>query len=305
MSEQLQIRQISPEAWSQLFPAPACIYDSEAFITLNAHKCESLHLLVASEGTAGLGIAAGLREGVLHAPFSAPFCAIESFGRTGLELRLKFTKALINFCRLEGLGLELTLPPGCYSPADDALNRALLTEVGFASQRADLNYHLPLHPAPQMSPTARNKASRARREGLRFEECPLERLEDVYATIKKNREMRGFPLRMTAQELRDTAQIAGLRLFALRDRNGEMVAAAVAYRSSAVGYQLIYWGHTEPTPGVMNLLAAELTAALSEDSSADFLDLGPSSDCGVLLPGLARFKQSLGALPTVKPTFRL
>ncbi len=301
----LEIREVSAEEWAAAFPDPVCIYDSAAFLSLNAGKCEQLALLMAEEGAIRFGIAAGLREGTLHAPFSAPFCAIETSGNPALEHRLGFAAALMDFCRSEGYGLELTLPPGCYSPADDAIWRALLTEAGFLPLRADLNYHLPLHPAPKMTPTARNKANRARREEMRFEECSMERLEEIYATIKKNREMRGFPLRMTAKDMRATAPIAGLRLFSLRDRSGEMAAAAVVYRSSATGYQLIYWGHTDPTPGVMNLLAAELTAALSADSSADFLDLGPASDCGRLLAGLARFKQSLGALPTVKPTFRI
>lgn len=116
--------------------------------------------------------------------------------------------------------------------------------------------------------------------------------------------MRGVPLRMTASDLKSTTPVASTRIFALRHPEGEIAAAAIVYRCSRKAYQLIYWGHTDPTPGVMNLLASELTVALGADSSADFLDLGPASDCGRLLPGLARFKSSLGALPTVKPTFR-
>lgn len=303
MSGQLQIREVSLEEWSRLFPAPACIYDSAAFISLNAGKCDRLAILAATQERSCIGIAAGVRAGVLHAPFSAPFGAIETLGAPSPEMRLRFAVALGNYCRDLGLRIELTLPPGCYAPEEDALNREVMTEAGFLTIRADLNFHIPLHPVPQMIPTARNKASRARREDMRFEECPLSGLEEVYATIKRNREMKGFPLRMTACDLEATAPIASTRLFALRRASGEIAAAAIVYRSSPEAYQLIYWGHTDPAPGVMNLLASELTAALSADPSADLLDLGPASDCGHLLPGLARFKASLGAIPTVKPTF--
>lgn len=304
MNRPFQIHEVDSESWSNLFPTPVCIYDSTAFFSLNSDKCERLVLLSAAERGVGFGIAAGLRCGTLHAPFSAPFCAIETFGKPGPEQRLRFAEALRSYCCENGYKLELTLPPECYSPDDDAINRAILTEAGILPLRADLNFHLPLHPAPRMIPTARNKASRARRESMRFEECPLNSLEEVYTTIKRNREMKGFPLRMTAYDLEATAPIASTRLFALRRASGEIAAAAIVYRSSPEAYQLIYWGHTDPTPGVMNLLASELTTALSADSSAGILDLGPASDCGCLLPGLARFKTSLGAIPTVKPTFR-
>ena len=300
MNALLQISESSLEDWSTLFPTPAVIYDSAAFLALNSHKCERLVLLTGHDKGINFGLAAGLRGGTLHAPFSAPFCTVETSGCVSPEQLKQFIIAVKNYCITNRYDIEISMPPACYSFYDF---NAIFRETGFSRLLSDLNFHVPLHAIPKMTPTARNKAARARREGFQFEECPADMLDEVYATIKTNRDFRGYPLRMTLDDLRATLPIASGRLFSIRSVCADMAAAAVIYRPCRNAYQLIYWGHIDPTPGVMNLLATELFSTLAAEKQTSILDLGPASDRGQILPGLARFKTSLGAISTEKPTF--
>ena len=59
--------------YSKHFPVSPHPFISEAFTELNSAKCEKVVRLVEEKEKPGLGLVAGIRNGVIHSPFSAPF----------------------------------------------------------------------------------------------------------------------------------------------------------------------------------------------------------------------------------------
>ena len=84
------------------------------------------------------------------------------------------------------------------------------------------------------------------------------------------------------------------------------MAAAMINSATPDIAQAIYWGDRMMFRPLrpMNLLAAKV---FEQCKALGFkaVDLGPSSECGIVSAGLCRFKQSLGCRPTSKMRFRL
>ena len=110
---------------------------------------------------------------------------------------------------------------------------------------------------------------------------------------------------MTEKEVIETAPVTGSRFMTIT-LGDEDVAAAMINSTTPDIAQAIYWGDrmTFRPMRPMNLLAAKV---FEQCKALGFsaVDLGPSSECGIVSAGLCRFKQSLGCRPTSKRRFRL
>ena len=110
---------------------------------------------------------------------------------------------------------------------------------------------------------------------------------------------------MSLADVESTAALVCADIFIV-SHEGNDIAAAIMYPSADGVIQLITWGdmpgfsHLRP----MNFFAAKLYEYYKAEGRK-ILDLGPaSSSQGVTDFGLAAFKESLGAVPTLKFTFR-
>ncbi len=91
--------------------------------------------------------------------------------------------------------------------------------------------------------------------------------------------------------------------FYILKMNNQDVAAAVVFRIHEQIAMVVYWGHlyefSEFRP--INLMAFLLMNNYKE-KGFKILDIGPSSEYGVLDEGLASFKESLGCITSDKYT---
>lgn len=109
---------------------------------------------------------------------------------------------------------------------------------------------------------------------------------------------------MSLDDVEATAALVGADFFVVT-HGGEDVAGAMMYPTASGVMQLIYWGdipgYGELRP--MNLLAYHIYEHYRA-AGVRVLDLGPATEDGVPNYGLCVFKESLGALPSLKYTFR-
>lgn len=301
----MQLREMPASDYEALFPegcVGAHLYNSVPFTELMRGAGRGVRYLaaVAPDGTplAALPVGEG-SQGRLRSPFSAPFGGWR-------WRRMPAVDEARSVAALLAGRLDLTLPPQVYDPALHAVLAEALEGARLAY--TDINHHYPLRqaddPAAHMNRKARNKWRQALRHPFRLV-AGVEAAR-AYAVISANRQAKGYPLRMTLEQVERTVAVASTRFYVLAlDGEGDVAAAQVQESAEGIA-QVVYWGDA---PGYSQLRPMNLLPPLLfthyRALGRRVLDIGPSSSAGEVSAGLSDYKESLGCLPTPKPTYAL
>ena len=305
------IRRVSAPEFVQMFPHPAHIYNSVAFAEHNRAKCdgEDLRYLFIGDSKVRFGVILGRRDDALYSPFSAPFGGLVSNRTQQFDLVDDAWRQLLQYAEAEGYRLHVTLPPAIYDSATTVRSVYSLTKLGLTPS-VDVNYHIDLDAndiVTMMAARSRRHLKRANAGGLVFEKLRLvhDDIAKVYRIIEANHQSRNHRMAMSLADVESTAALVSADIFVV-SHEGNDIAGAIMYPSADGIIQLINWGdmpgfsHLRP----MNFFAAKFYEHYKAEGRK-ILDLGPaSSSQGVTDFGLAAFKESLGAVPTLKFTFR-
>ena len=201
----------------------------------------------------------------------------------------------------------VVLPPMFYYPYVFENQSKALESLGFTKQFDDVNFHIEID---HWTPTLLSKGNR--KKIRQFIEAGGEVVNgtesdylEAYNVLKGNREHRGVKISMDLEKF--TSNLIDLpefyRLFVAKIGSTIAGVAYVVKISDEVNY-VLFWGDDikfrrySPVASLLDYLVA-----ISQRDGFARLDLGISSVDGVLDDGLARFKQNLGAIETLKPTY--
>lgn len=308
----MHIDELTPEEYRQLFQKAPHIFNSVEFTELNRDKCDEVRYLAFSDIKLRAGIIIGKRDGVWMSPFSAPFGGLTANKNLPIEtVDSVFRQMILYIGRCNG-GLKITLPPVWYSP--DLLVKCInaLSRIEGIKSIADISYHLNLSDVEgidesRMTVTGRQNLRRALKATFEFSKADstAESIAEVYEVIRRNHTERGYPLRMSLDDVIATAETVPADFFLLR-LDGVPVAGAQVYNVAHRTAQLINWGDIREASSLcpMNRMAYELAGYYSQ-KGVQKLDLGPATECGIPNIGLCRFKESLGADSSLKFTFSI
>ena len=303
----MTIRSISPSEYRALFPPEdSHLFNSVDFAELNAGRCDRIHYLVFADSKVRFGLIAGEREGKLFAPFSAPFA---SFSYNSLQ-SIDAVDAAVDALGRYGMPVQLFLPPTFYDPLMlPKFESALLRKATLLY--SDLNYHISLKGfnKTDWTPEALARVGAKARPRLKaalktpFEVTHRADPARAYAVIAANRAHKGYPLRMTLEQVLATAPLACTE-FIVMSLEGQDVASAVVYHTAPGIMQVVYWGDAPGFEALhpMQRFAYEVMHRCASLGSP-ILDIGPASEDGIPSPGLCTFKESIGCTPTLKPKF--
>lgn len=301
----MYVRLTTAREYYQAFGSASIVFGSQDFNVLVSSKAVAVRYAIGYDDDDGyplIGLIIGLCDGRWLAPYSAPFAVPACSGRPDLESIYDFINELTT--ALSPAPLSITLPPPIYQPNEHA---AFAGVMGNCADRCvfDYNYHYPLAQADSMerymTVSFRNQWHQASANALTW--VPEAGIERAYACVKANHDAKKYPLRMTLEQLLDTAQCVSIDSFAVQ-ADGRDIAGAIVYHTAPGIAQLIYWGdkpgysHLRP----MNMMAVRLVqhyASLGYTA----LDFGPASSHGIPAAGLCHFKRGLGCKLTLKPTF--
>lgn len=291
------------------YPHTLHVFNTVAFSTLNEDKCDELRFLDFKDHKPRMGITLGLRGGLLCSPFSAPFGGfVFADPTTSLETVDKAVKSLVRYADLHRLSIRITLPPSFYDSQLIAKQSFCLLANGFRQLYCDVNYHFDLRAFDDYTSilwrNARKNLQRAKSEPFVFKKA--ESRDDIiaaYTTILQNRQAKGYPLKMSLDDVLQTIEVVPADFFNL-SMNSANVAAAQVFHVAPDVVQVIYWGDV---PGFenyrpMNGLAAKIVDYYKR-AGLRCVDVGPSSEFGVPSVGLCNFKESIGCRVEGKYTF--
>lgn len=304
----MDMQEVSFQEYKELFPSPKIAFDTVAFAELNKNKCKNVHYLIFRDTKIRLGLIAGEKENLLCSPYSAPFSLFESNKLERIEHYEQFVQELKEFALKKGKNLRIVLPPSIYGSVVSKMFSSLM-RANARIVYTDLNYHYPLykfaHYCDFLERSARKNFHNSENVCFNFlkldtdADCDVER---AYIVIKKNREERGFPLRMTLQDVLATRKIINADFFVMSYEGIDVAAAQVFHVAKDIA-QVIYWGDLPQYSHLrtMNFFTYKVFEYYSQ-TNIQILDIGPSTEEGVPNYGLCEFKENIGCEVTLKHT---
>lgn len=297
----MEILEVTPEVFDQTFPRLNHIFNSGAFSKLNESRFEKVYYLVFRDTKTRLGIILGLRDQVLLSPFSATFGGFEFVSDDVKLYQIDAAlESLIAWASLQKcIGIKMILPPFFYQEDFLAKVTNCIYRAGFETQNIELNYHFQ---TANLSDTyeqdiwynAKKNLKKANSFGLIFEKLDIKNGKLAYDVIAQNRAERGFPLRLTWEQLMQTNSVIPMDFFLVKTENDNIGAAIVYHMTSSI-VRVIYWGDLPQFSEykTMNFLSFQLFKYYKEQG-IEILDIGHSTVDSVPNNGLCEFKESIG-----------
>ena len=303
----IRIIEADAATFRDVFPQPSHVFNTVDFAELNKHKVERVRYLLFEDTKLRAGIILGERENSLSSPFSAPYGGLISHKPLNLETLDSITDSLVSFSKDYGKDIEITLPPLIYGTDE------ITKTVNVLSRKArlchiDLNYSFDLSLFSDYISILKSQNQRTLRAALRnelhFEKLDSNDEKDVrraYNVIKANHIERGFPVRMSIEDVIETIKIIPADFFVLSHQDTDIAASQVFHTAENI-VQMIYWGDIREFYKLrtMNRLSYEMFKYYYEQGLKT-LDLGPSSQSGIPNYGLSNFKENIGC--SISPKF--
>ena len=296
----MDILDVSKEDYAACVPNPFSKFETAEFIELNKHKADYVKYFLFDNGKKRFGFVCGIKDGVLKAPFSASYGIFSEITENSrIEYFHEAVKALIEWCASAGLKQICAGAPALsYNPSLITKFQNALISNGFQIESYDVNFEFYTKNFDEnylscIQRNARKNYNTAARNGLMFEKT--DDAASVYEIIKINREFRGFPLRMSLEEIVNTSKIIPSDYFIVYDAAGNKAASALIHHLKESLARVVYWGNTPESEEVrpVNFLSYNIFKYYKE-KGISLIDIGTSTVSGVPNYGLCDFKDSIG-----------
>lgn len=284
-------------------PSAYNVFCSADFNEMNRSKCQSVNYLLFKDTKYRLGIIGGIKDGVFHSPYSAPYGGF-SFISDNVRLQ-SIEEALIVLDEWAAshkvTTINITLPPDFYHRSFISKQINCLYRYGYKTARKDLDFFFDLENLNEnylntLKSNARSNLRISLSSGLKFEKCSSpEGKRLAYDIIKRNKEARGFPLHMQWHHVEETSLLIESDFFLVRDVDNIPIASAIVFHAAEKIVQIIYWGDLREygASKPMNFLSYKLFNYYKA-MGFRIVDLGPSTENSIPNYGLCEFKESIG-----------
>ncbi len=309
----MDVVEVTAEQYGEINNRPYHVFNTASFNSINSTKADRVYYWLFKDSRYRLGLICGERQRKLYSPFSAPFGGFSYLDPDVSILMIdKAVAGLINLCKCKGItSVSLTLPPLFYDEKFVSKMLNALFRADFRIETVDINYAFDARGFSDRYPeqiwrNARKNLKTALSHELSITKCEdLAGKEAAYEIIRDNREAKGYPLRLTWNEVLTTSSIIPVDFFVVSDIDKKEIASAVVYQVKAGEIALVvYWGdrheHSDKRP--MNFLSYKVFEYYHA-RGIRFVDVGPSSQNSIPNHGLCEFKESIGC--SVSPKFVL
>ena len=297
-------------SYRQYFPVDPNPFISEKFIELNRYKVDRVVRLVDDSSQPVIGLVAGIKNGILKSPFSAPFGGFH-FRKENIysgEID-RFLQLLSDYAESLLLNrIEIITPPDIYHMTFNAKMVNSLVRQGYQPALPEITNWVDLTRFDGMfrQKNSREYYRQAQRNNLVFSVAQNEREKGIiYDLICENRSKFGRPIYMTLDNILSTGEIWPVEFFKV-ESGKNIVASAIFYRNHNEICYAVYWGdNDEGRPlRAMDFLVLNLFVYYKE-AGFRYMDLGISTENGIPNEGLLRFKESHEAISSLRYRFKL
>ena len=238
----------------------------------------------------------------------ATFGSIDAESPLSEEKAKYFIEQVINTLRIDRLD-EVILRhwPAAYATSD-GFHKSFLA-LGFLLVGSEVNQHLVVTKDDFYQIVNKNQHSKIRQthnRGYYFKALSINELPDVYQLISKTLTRKGYSVSMTYEYLFKTISLMPTKylLFGLFDKS-KLISATV---SVCISQEILYnFYHADDSSYRTSSPLVRLIQEIyiyCQQNGIGILDLGISSENGLINPGLFNFKKNLGCASSEKNTYR-
>lgn len=302
---------VNAAEYSQICGEYQFFYNSMEFHEMNKEKVDEVAYLVFSEKKRKLALAIGIMDNRIKVPYSAPFGIFEKIQKhIKLEDIEEALDLLEEYAKEKGIAeIFFRLPPVFYDISFISKLQSCLLRKQYKEDICDLNYQFFIGDIETYESSlyrnARKNLNTAFKQDFVFQHCEREeQKKNAYEVIAINRKQKGYPLRMTYEQVKNTIALTEHDFFILKDKDVN-IAAAIIFQVNCEVYQVIYWGdiagNEKKRP--MNYLAYKVYEYYAKQGIR-VLDIGPSTEEGIPNYGLCDFKESIGCSVSTKYAYK-
>lgn len=310
------IKRVNAEEYKLLVPNRAVFFNEPDFTELNKDKADEVHYLIfMRENSARFGLIAGRIGNEMRTPFSAPYSyPVAIISESKQETIDAALETFEDYCIEEGLeSVRFIFPPMFYDEHQLTGWISSFYRHEYKVINLDINYALDLEKLNvdeesyglMLTQKGRKALRRANRNGLEVTKCETEEdFRKAYEIIRIGHESKGFPVKMSFNQLMDTMELVDHDAFIVK-KNDFGIVGEVLYRVNDRIVQGIYTG-THPDYmdcNGMNLLTWH-TIKYYGEQGYKILDKAISTEDSIPNYGLCNFKESVGCERSLKYTFR-
>ena len=306
----MEVIELTATEYENAFGTPFHVFASARFNELNRDKCDKLYILGFKDTKFRLGIILGLKGKVLNSPFSAPF---GGFVFANDEIKTSQIDSAIQSLEIwmkqkEYVQLKIVLPPSFYD--EKFINKQIncFYRAEYKVANIDLNYQLDVNIIndqylDNIWRNARKNFKKALKQNLEFSKVDTGRYREAFDIIAENRSIKGFPLRMSYEQVSNTIEFIKSDFFIV-SKDDTSIASAIVFHVSEGVVQVIYWGDLPEFAEnkTMNFLSYELFSYY-KNNGIQIVDIGPSTEDSIPNQGLCEYKESIGCGISSKISF--
>jgi hypothetical protein len=308
----MKVVELDHVEYKNIFPTNFNVFISPDFCYLNKDKADVVYYLAFNDGKFRLGMIVGIRENVVLSPYSAPFGGF-SYVKNDIKINQleDAVDALECWAKKKSFfALKIILPPEIYNTNFISKQLNVFFRKEFKFLQVDLNYSIRVDLINDnyqnlIWRNARKNLNIGLKSRLSFEKCVnLEDCERAYNVIVKNRNSRGFPLRMSWEQVLATIKFIGADFFLCKDDLSNNIASAMVFMAAEDIAQVIYWGDLPEysEKKTMNYLSYQVFEYY-KNMNFRIIDIGPSTESSLPNYGLSEFKESIGC--SIQPKYSL
>ena len=305
----MELIEVSNDEYAKIVQNPFTRFQAASFYAINAHKVDDVFYLIFRDGKDRFALAVGIEGCEIRLPFSASF---ECFSELAQPNKIRYyndaIEALVDWAKCKGIKkISWALPPDYYDISHiSKLSNALFCN-GFSLAVQDVNFEYYLSDFDdnylnRIAYNAKKSLNKSFAAGLSFEKT--DDTISVYEVIKQNREEKGYPLRMSYQNVVDTAQIIPSDFFIVKNKALFPIASALVHHINDDILRVVYWGNLQESNSLcpMNFISYNIFKYYSA-TQFKIVDIGPSTENSIPNFGLCDFKESIGCKCSLKNTF--
>ncbi len=252
-----------------------------------------------------------IEPGYYRSPFRGTYGNL-SF-KDDLDLKIKnncVKEILIYFENLNAKKIEIISRPFSHHIHDESSLLNIYLNEGFIISNQEINHSLIVDSKPLVEKMMRNNKKRlnkCERENFVFEQVfSKPDIEEVYQTIKENREGKGYKVSMTLEQILEMYNIFEESVYFFKStQHGKCLAASVCIKLNNNVLYVFYWGDKQGFEQYSPVVfLANGIYNFAQQKQFKLIDAGTSSLKGIQNFGVATFKENLGFTISPKLTYK-